>query len=97
MADDEVTDEFMARVGEAIGAARSGDPEGARMRCAALWAELGPVAHYTADVEPELGDELAWDLRALDAAAQVTDQPALSRHLRRDQGGHRTCRGSSAS
>lgn len=78
-------DPFMARVVEAIGLSRGGEQEEARRRFAALWDELGPdgdpfhrvtVAHFAADVEPEVRDELEWDLRALAAADLVTDERA---------------------
>lgn len=64
---------------EAVGATLGGDREegGARMR--ALWDAAGAddhaqrcvLAHYLADLEPEVDDEVAWDERALAAFARV--------------------------
>ena len=48
-----------------------------------LWEELGPeqgyhravTAHYLADTQLELEDELMWDRRALEAAQETASQP----------------------
>jgi hypothetical protein len=76
------TDAVMARVGEAIGAGLAGDLGAARQVLGQLWREVGPdgdpfhrcaIAHAMADVQDEVLDELAWDLRALDAGRLLTD------------------------
>jgi hypothetical protein len=50
-----------------------------------VWDEIGPegdalhrcaVAHYLADVQDDVHEELVWDLRALEAADSVTDERA---------------------
>lgn len=75
-------DPIMVRLGEAIASGHQGDRAGARLRLAALWDELGPsgnavqrcgVAHAMADVQDDLYEELAWDLRALGAAEHITE------------------------
>ncbi|NMH94152.1 hypothetical protein HF519_21750 [Pseudonocardia bannensis] len=82
----------MARITAAIERSRSSDPEdvaGAAADFDAIWAEIGAdgdpfhrcvLAHYAADVAPELTDELTWDQRALAAAAEVTDERVQRHH-----------------
>ena len=73
----------MARIAAAVELAHTGEPEEARRQLAALWEE--PVvqadpfhrcalAHHAADLEPEVADELRWDVRALAAAEEVTPE-----------------------
>ncbi|ANW22382.1 hypothetical protein [Streptomyces clavuligerus] len=78
-------DKTMKRIEEAMELQRTGDTDGARERFGEIWAEIAPdgdpfhrcvLAHYMADLQPDPRDELAWDLRALDAAASVTDDRA---------------------
>lgn len=38
------------------------------------------LAHYAADVQESVDDELAWDLQALEAARQVSDSRAKRYH-----------------
>ncbi|MEV0492598.1 hypothetical protein [Streptomyces atratus] len=71
------TDAVMTRIGQAIMLLHGGDREEARNRFGVIWAEIGEdgdalhrctLAHYMADTQDDPGDELAWDLRALNAA-----------------------------
>lgn len=80
------------RIGQAVMLLHGGDREEARNRFAALWTELGEdgdalhrctLAHYMADTQDDPGDELAWDLRAMDAAAEALtgERPAPHQDL----------------
>ena len=59
---------------EAIGRSQTGDRAGGRQALDACWAQTGPddhayrcvLAHYLADLQDSLEDEVAWDRRALD-------------------------------
>lgn len=75
----------MKRIEEAMALQQAGDLDGARQRFTEIWAEIASdgdpfhrcvLAHYMADLQQNLRDELAWDLRALDAAASITDDRA---------------------
>ncbi|MFD7225212.1 hypothetical protein ACFV9P_30065 [Streptomyces sp. NPDC059892] len=75
----------MTRIGQAVMLLHGGDREEARNRFGQLWSELGEagdafhrcaLAHYMADTQDDPGDELAWDLRALTAAAGLGEEPA---------------------
>jgi hypothetical protein len=75
-------DAVMAKIGEGIGRRERGDRESARQLFAELWEQVGPdgdpfhrcaLAHSMADVQDDVRDELAWDLRALEAADELTD------------------------
>lgn len=78
------TDQTMIRIGAAIGLSQRGERAAARQRLAGIWSEIGgehgdplyrcAVAHAMADVQDGVGDELAWDLRALAAADLLTDE-----------------------
>lgn len=66
-----------------------GDREAARRRLAELWEVIGPagdplhrvtLAHFMADVQDDPADELMWDLRALEAADELTDARAQAHH-----------------
>lgn len=65
----------------AVGRSLTGDRDGGREALEACWAETEPrdhayrcvLAHYLADVQDSLDDEVAWDRRALD------EYPRLSR------------------
>ena len=81
--------DVMTAAQEAIELLHRGERAAARERFTALWAELGDdgdplarctVAHYMADAQDEAAEELAWDLRALAAAATLTDERAQSFH-----------------
>ncbi|MEU0283479.1 hypothetical protein [Streptomyces sp. NPDC006195] len=74
----------MTRIGQAVMLLHGGDREEARNRFGELWTELGEagdafhrcaLAHYMADTQDDPGDELAWDLRALTAAAGLAEEP----------------------
>lgn len=81
--------DVMAEIEAAVELGRAGDAGTARRRLAELWED--PVvqedpfhrctlAHYAADLEPETADELRWDLRALAAADEVTEERARAHH-----------------
>jgi regulator of sirC expression with transglutaminase-like and TPR domain len=81
--------DVMARIGEAVELGRAGDAEDARRRVAELWedAEVAAdplhrctLAHFAADLQATVTDELAWDLRALEAADEITAEPAREHH-----------------
>jgi hypothetical protein len=86
---EEQHDPVMARIVEVVGLAQAGDGDAARPRFAELWDEIGPqgdplhrcaLAHHAADVQPDVEAELMWDLRALAAADEVTDERAQRCH-----------------
>jgi hypothetical protein len=75
-------DGVMAEMGAAIERGRSGDRAGARDTLAALWERVGDdgdalhrcsIAHYLADLQDSVADELRWDQRALAAAGDLSD------------------------
>jgi hypothetical protein len=77
-----VPDAVMTRIGQVVMLHHAGDREEARHRFLQLWAEIGEdgdplhrctLAHYMADTQDDPEDELAWDLRALTAAGELTD------------------------
>ncbi|MFI1066347.1 MULTISPECIES: hypothetical protein [Streptomyces] len=76
-------DAVMTRIGQAVILLHAGDREEARNRLGEIWSEIGEegdslhrctLAHYMADAQDDPADELAWDLRALTAAA-AADRP----------------------
>ncbi|MGW0712296.1 hypothetical protein ACWD4G_41205 [Streptomyces sp. NPDC002643] len=78
-------DGMMTRIGQVVMLHHAGDREEARERFLGLWAEIGEdgdplhrctLAHYMADTQDDPYDELAWDLRALSAAGELTDARA---------------------
>lgn len=78
-------DPVMTRIGEAIALGQQGHRAEARASFAGIWAEIGDggeplhrltLAHHLADVQDDPRDELAWDLRALEAAESVSDAAA---------------------
>ncbi|MET9881579.1 hypothetical protein ABZZ20_00200 [Streptomyces sp. NPDC006430] len=80
-------DAVMTRIGQAVILLHAGDREEARNRLGAIWTEIGEegdslhrctLAHYMADAQDDPADELAWDLRALNAAE------GLDRRLREE-------------
>jgi hypothetical protein len=80
-------DGVMARIGEALALGQQGQRAEARAAFSDIWAEICDngeplhrctVAHHMADVQDDPGDELAWDLRALEAADSVTDEAAAA-------------------
>ncbi|GAA3242534.1 MULTISPECIES: hypothetical protein [unclassified Streptomyces] len=81
-------DALLTRIGQVVMLHRGGDREEARRRFLDLWTELGAdgdplhrctLAHYLADTQDDPEDELAWDLRALTAAEELTGD-RLDRH-----------------
>ncbi|MEV6632091.1 hypothetical protein AB0M54_15205 [Actinoplanes sp. NPDC051470] len=80
-----MADEVMAAVGAAVELGRAGERGAARDALAGLWERVGEggdalhrcsVAHYLADLQDDLTDELVWDLRALAAVSDLDDQRA---------------------
>ncbi|MGW0613854.1 hypothetical protein [Streptomyces sp. NPDC002788] len=74
-------DAVLTRIGQVVMLHHAGDREEARHRFLDLWAEIGEhgeplhrctLAHYLADTQDDPADELAWDLRALTAAEEIT-------------------------
>ncbi|WP_369213882.1 hypothetical protein [Streptomyces flavofungini] len=81
-------DAMMTRIGQAVMLHHGGDREEAQGRFLGLWGEIGEdgdplhrctLAHYMADTQEDPSAELAWDLRALSAADELTDE-RLSEH-----------------
>ncbi|MFV0137251.1 hypothetical protein ACLGIH_29345 [Streptomyces sp. HMX87] len=75
-------DAVLTRIGQVVMLHHAGDREEARHRFLGLWAEIGEhgdplhrctLARYLADTQDDPADELAWDLRALSAAEEFTD------------------------
>lgn len=74
----------MERIGEGIAAGQRGDRALARAIFEEVWDRIGgqdgdpfhrcAVAHSLADVQEDIRGELTWDLRALEAAASLTDE-----------------------
>ena len=80
-------DPVMNRIMQAQELASSGDRAGARSAFENVWRDVGTdplhvvtLAHYMADVQDDPADELAWDLRALEAADSLTDARAQKHH-----------------
>ncbi|MFF0044026.1 tetratricopeptide repeat protein [Streptomyces mirabilis] len=82
-------DAMMTRIGQVVMLHHGGDREEARGRFLGLWGEIGEggdplhrctLAHYLADTQDDPADELAWDLRALSAAEELTDGDVAERH-----------------
>ncbi|MGA5197949.1 hypothetical protein [Streptomyces exfoliatus] len=76
-------DGVMTRIGQAMMLLHGGDREEARNRFGVLWQQIGPdgdplhrctLAHYMADAQDDPDTELAWDLRALNAAEGLADE-----------------------
>lgn len=81
--------DVMAEIGAAVELGHRGETDAARRRLAQLWEDPAvradpfhrcTLAHYAADLEPETADELRWDLLALAAADEVTDERARAHH-----------------
>lgn len=86
---DEQSDEMMSAITEAVELGRAGQADAARQRLASVWARIGPagdpfhrcvLAHYLADLQDDPTEELAWDLRALEALDGLTDERVQRRH-----------------
>lgn len=86
----EQQDETLERITEAFRLYCRGDQAEAREQMAALWEELEAgglayhrclLAHFRADAQHELADELEWDLKALSIAEEAMekgDDPTLA-------------------
>ncbi|WP_409463063.1 hypothetical protein [Amycolatopsis sp. GA6-003] len=79
----------MAEITAAVTQGRTGSADAARARLQELWDEIGPggdpfyrcvLAHYQADLFTDPAEALVWDIRALDAAATVTDEQVQAHH-----------------
>ncbi len=78
-------DEIMIAIGRGIALREQGEPEAARVLFTDLWRRIGDggdpfhrcaLAHSMADVQSDPADELRWDLRALEAADEITEERA---------------------
>ncbi len=79
-------DDVMGRVTAAVRHGQEGDRAAARRDLEAIWTEVDQsggdafhrcvIAHFMADLQDDLQDELMWDERALAAVARVTDERA---------------------
>ena len=75
-------DEMMAAITAAIGLGHAGDRVAARDELERLWGETDDalhrctIAHFVADLQDSVADELMWDERALAVAADLTDERA---------------------
>ncbi|GAA1603490.1 hypothetical protein GCM10009789_66880 [Kribbella sancticallisti] len=75
-----LTQELMQKIGTAVELGQNGERQAAREQLEVLWRDAGEnafarctVAHYLADVQETTENELEWDLRALQAADELTD------------------------
>jgi len=82
-------DAVMADIARAQQLATGGERELARAEFARIWDRIGPdgdplhrvsLAHYMADVQDDTAAELGWDLQALAAADELTDERAKAYH-----------------
>ena len=83
-------DDVMAQVTAAVQRGQAGERVPARRELESMWAEVEQgrgddfhrcvIAHFLADLQDDLTDELAWDERALAAVAGVTDERAQEYH-----------------
>lgn len=85
----EQPDDAMAEIAAVAALAQAGHTAEARERFAEMWDRIGPsgdplhrcaLAHYAADVQTDLSDELRWDLLALEAAHEISDKRAKDLH-----------------
>lgn len=76
-------DEVMREMGVALALSQRGERSEARSAFQSLWNRVGDdgdpfhrcaIAHSMADVQDDPNDELSWDLRALAAAEELTDE-----------------------
>lgn len=82
-------DAIMDKIAAGQQHAVAGDRASAHDQFAELWEQIGAdgdplhvvsLAHYMADVQEDPSDQLDWDLRALRAADQLTDERAQQYH-----------------
>ncbi|GAA2495930.1 hypothetical protein [Winogradskya humida] len=80
-----MTADTLERLTEAVKAGRAGAKGPARAALQELWTEVGAagdplhrasIAHYLADLQESVADELMWDQRALAAVADLGDERA---------------------
>lgn len=78
-------DETMDRIVAAVTLGRAGDSKSARFELLSIWHDIGvggdpfhrcTLAHYLADLFEHPAQALVWDVRALDAADELSDQRA---------------------
>ncbi|QNP75726.1 hypothetical protein IAG44_12795 [Streptomyces roseirectus] len=76
----------MEAIGRAVTEGRAGDTEAARRTLLTLWPTLTDplhrctLAHHLADLYEDPAQALTWDIRALDAAADLTDRRLQDHH-----------------
>ncbi|MEV6303054.1 hypothetical protein AB0M02_26810 [Actinoplanes sp. NPDC051861] len=84
-----VPDEIMTAMAKAVEQGRAGDTRAAREALEQLWESVGDhgdalhrcsIAHYAADLQETVTDELMWDERALAAVTDLTDERARKYH-----------------
>ena len=82
-------DEIMTGIGAAVEQGRAGDKAPAREALTRLWERVGSdgdalhrcsIAHYLADLQESVEDELLWDQRALAAVVDLDDERAQRFH-----------------
>lgn len=75
----------MDRITASVTKGRAGDSESARLELLSIWDDIGvggdpfhrcTLAHYLADLFGHPAQALVWDVRALDAADELSDQRA---------------------
>ena len=75
-------DEIRTKVGEGIELLHQGERAAASALFAQLWSKIGEhgdplhrcaLAHWMADAQDEPREELAWDLRALEAVGSISE------------------------
>ncbi|MCU1501513.1 MAG: hypothetical protein JWM12_867 [Ilumatobacteraceae bacterium] len=80
-------DPVLGGVGDALALAGGGRREAARVLLEQLWNEVGAngdalhrcsIAHTMADLQGDPAEELVWDLRALDAGVEISDERLAS-------------------
>ncbi|MET9964459.1 hypothetical protein ABZZ80_00660 [Streptomyces sp. NPDC006356] len=82
-------DPTMEAIGQAVLEGRAGDIASARRKLLALWSTIGvtgdplhrcTLAHHLADLYEDPAQALVWDIRALDAAAAMTERRVQQHH-----------------
>jgi hypothetical protein len=82
-------DEVMTAIGAAVEQGRAGARASAREALVGLWERVGDtgdalhrcsIAHYLADLQDAVEDEVLWDQRALAAVADLSDERAQRFH-----------------
>jgi hypothetical protein len=82
------SDPIMSEITAAIAVLQGGDRSGGRRRLEAVWSRIADapepfhecvLSHYMADAQDVLADELAWDIRSLDAALRCTAEVQFDR------------------